>query len=365
MTVEADEFYRSINARLDNCDVLALVKAAGIVDERWNGVDRIPCPVCGGNRRFFYSRSKNLIGCSHCSTKDSGFVSVAKILSDCYGGWTEANNFLADYFGITNPFADQEKKSSVKTKPKPACAPPPAQKSQKARDNRDKIKKWWGEAVPATQKPGILLNYFEFRGILPLDTMPDNIRLHPALPYYDTTGEKPVKVGEFPCMLALFDNGKGWGGLHRTWLMPDGFGKASVPGSAKKFLPADSEWQHGIYCRTYPAAAIIAIAEGIETALMIRSLEPALPVYPAYSADEFGYHDPDSICKTLYAFADIDPGEAGQNAAYRLRERLRGRVEVKIIVPDMVDRYKWSKATGGNPNKVDWADYGQWLKSKP
>lgn len=75
--------------------------------------------------------------------------------------------------------------------------------------------------------------------------LPGAIRFLPSHDYRTADGE----ILELPCMIALITgpDGKGWG-IHRTWLRPDGAGKADLPepnvNKARKIWPAG--WQSGV-----------------------------------------------------------------------------------------------------------------------
>ncbi len=94
--------------------------------------------------------------------------------------------------------------------------------------------------------------------------------------------------------------------------------------------------------RLYPATDILAVTEGIETALAVGQLT-GLPVWAAISTSGIKtLVVPDGV-RTVVIAADHDPNGAGLDAARTLACRLIARrCTVKILMPD----------TPG----TDWAD---------
>ena len=103
-------------------------------------------------------------------------------------------------------------------------------------------------------------------------------------------------------------------GAHRTWLAPDGFGKAPVDtprramggllGHAVRFGAADD---------------VLAVGEGIETMLSLRCALPAMPMAAALSANHLAALLLPSALRRLYIARDADA--AGDMALAALTER--------------------------------------------
>ncbi|MCW5581166.1 MAG: hypothetical protein KIS72_07490 [Luteimonas sp.] len=112
----------------------------------------------------------------------------------------------------------------------------------------------WAAGLPACGT--VVETYLQARGIeLPL---PEALRFAPALPESDT-------ARCYPAMLAaIVDGGGDLIGVHRTYLRPDGRGKAAVP-AAKKVAGRVA----GGSIRLAQAGPAIGLAEGIETALSV------------------------------------------------------------------------------------------------
>lgn len=127
--------------------------------------------------------------------------------------------------------------------------------------------------------------------------------------------------------------------LHRTYLTRDGR-KAHVPSPKilmACYLPGSMK---GAAIRLYPATEILALTEGIETALAVRRCT-GLPVWATVSASGLSKVQLPDAVKTVIICADHDkPGiDGGKKLADRL---LREGRAVKLIYPD----------TPG----ADWAD---------
>ena len=122
----------------------------------------------------------------------------------------------------------------------------------------------WRSASLASGTP--VETYMQTRGMtIPL---PATLRFHPRLRHSETQAYWPV-------MVAPIQNLRGHLiGLHRTFLEASGLGKAPVV-PAKKM--AGHAWGGAI--RLAPTGEILAIAEGIETALSVMQACPSLPVW--------------------------------------------------------------------------------------
>ena len=103
-------------------------------------------------------------------------------------------------------------------------------------------------------------------------------------------------------------------GVHRTWLAPDGQGKAAVETQRRAM-------GHllGNAVRLTPHDDILVIGEGIETMLSLSEAAPGLPVWAALSSGHLGAVLLPEGLQRLYIAIDRDP--AGQRAAERLSAR--------------------------------------------
>ncbi len=166
--------------------------------------------------------------------------------------------------------------------------------------------------------------YLRGRGILAY-ARPGTLRFHPKC-YYRPDSNGPTE--RWPAMLAaVTDNRGNITGIHRTWLERDGSGKAPVatPRRAMGHLLGNG-------VRFGSASEIMAVGEGIETMLSIRTALPGMPVTACLSAAHLAAFDPPSSIRRLYIAHDCD--EAGLHARDRLAARLSHRaIEILSLTP--------------------------------
>lgn len=207
----------------------------------------------------------------------------------------------------------------------PERRPAPAQRPVEP-DTTDAARRLWTEAQGA---PGTAAEaYLASRGLTLRPNAP--IRFHPAcrrgakrLPTMICLMTDPVTAQ--PC------------GVHRTYLQPDGGGKAD--GQAKMMLG-----RAGII-RLVPDDEVtlgLGIAEGIETSLAIIQRAGWSPVWACGSAGAIGKFPVLAGIEALTIFADLDDKGAGIAAARQCAERWQADgKEVAIAKP---------------PHGQDWAD---------
>ncbi|MGJ5029090.1 DUF927 domain-containing protein [Bradyrhizobium sp. HKCCYLS2038] len=169
-------------------------------------------------------------------------------------------------------------------------------------------------------------------------TQVEDLLFHPDLTHFQT------RAG-YPALVAIVRDVAGEPvGLHRTWLDPVAPAKAALD-TPKKSIGTI----RGGAIRLFPAASFVVIAEGIETALAIRTARPDLPVWAAIAAGHLAECQlPPKIGEVLIA-ADHDANGAGLKAADRLAERLVGEGRrVWIALPPQADTdFADVLATGG------------------
>ena len=161
------------------------------------------------------------------------------------------------------------------------------------------------------------------RGIaLPSDI--SALRFHPRCFYRAPSGRQ-----EWPALIAAVTDGKGnVTGVHRTWLDPSG-GKAPVdqPRRALGHL-AGNGVRFGTVTDTMLAA------EGLETALALKMIMPAMPVIAALSAAHLAALNLPSTLRQLYVARDND--QAGRIALKKLRSRAVD-LDIRELVPRAED----------------------------
>ena len=208
-----------------------------------------------------------------------------------------------------------------------------AQRQQWARNAR-RITAMWAQCVPLVPGDPVTL-YLKRRGFGGVWPLPESLRYHRALPYW----QGGDKLGNFPAMIAsvLAPDGR-MVALHRTYLTRDGR-KADVP-EVKKLTGAARSLAGACIPLFKPARGVIGIAEGIETALAARCAS-SLPTVAAYCAGNLAAWQWPAGVKRLVIFADHD--KAGREAADTLRARaFTARLQCEVLTPT---------ATG-----TDWCD---------
>ncbi|MFS8056347.1 toprim domain-containing protein [Rhizobium sp. BR 317] len=175
-------------------------------------------------------------------------------------------------------------------------------------------------------------NYLRQRGIL-RGADHAALRFHPTCYYRDLlTGD----TTRYPALIAAVTDPSGTiTGVHRTWLDPDGDGKAKVEdprralgcllGNAVRFnMPVDAP------------VKVMAAGEGIETMLSLSYVMPAMPMAAALSANHLAAFNAPAGCLHLYIAADVDA--AGRHGSERLSQaaRLRGILPL-VLTPELGD----------------------------
>ncbi|WP_338811509.1 toprim domain-containing protein (plasmid) [Agrobacterium leguminum] len=166
-------------------------------------------------------------------------------------------------------------------------------------------------------------SYLRQRGIL-------RAALHPALRFHPACYYRDLKTGQthtLPALIAaVTDPAGGITGVHRTWLDPDGDGKAKIDdprralggllGNAVRFaFPA---------CGPVP---VMVAGEGLESILSLSHVLPDMPMVSALTANHLAAFRPPDGCLRLYVAADADA--AGRHGI----EGLSRRAQVLGILP--------------------------------
>lgn len=167
--------------------------------------------------------------------------------------------------------------------------------------------------------------YLQSRGIiLPADV--SVLRFHPHCFHRGPQGREI-----WPALIAaVTDQGGAITGVHRTWLDPGG-GKAPLdqPRRAMGYLAGNA-------VRFGAASDMITAAEGIETALALKTVMPAMPVIAALSAAHLAALILPPAPRRLYVARDNDG--AGRFAVERLRARSRADdIDIRALAPRTED----------------------------
>ena len=155
------------------------------------------------------------------------------------------------------------------------------------------------------------------------------LRFHPRC-YYRPDEHAPTET--WPAMIAAVTDLCGAiTGAHRTWLAPDGLGKAPIdtPRRAMGVLLG-----HAV--RFGAAGDVLAAGEGIETMLSLRCAMPAMPMAAALSASHLAALQFPPALRRLYIARDADA--AGETAVAALTEAAEAAgVEALVLSPQLGD----------------------------
>lgn len=171
-------------------------------------------------------------------------------------------------------------------------------------------------------------SYLRKRGITVLHGA-GSLRFHPRC-YYRPDEHSPTET--WPAMIASVTDLDGRiTGAHRTWLSPDGDGKAPIdtPRRAMGDLLG-----HAV--RFGVAHDVIAAGEGIETILSLRCVLPHMPMVAALSAAHLAAILFPAALRRLYIVRDDD--SAGDGARDNLIERANAAgIEAMVLSPALGD----------------------------
>lgn len=156
--------------------------------------------------------------------------------------------------------------------------------------------------------------YLAARGLNP-NVASDSLRFHPRC--YWRSPDRPERSAMPALLAAVRDNDGRITGVMRTYLQRDDMGDVAVMSRRAMGILA------GNGVRLGPHADIMAIGEGVETMLSLRTALPNMSVVAALSAAHLAAFDPPPIARRLYVAIDQD--DAGRNAAHHLQRRLQTR----------------------------------------
>lgn len=280
-----------------------LLLGFGLTERQLSG-KHCPCPICGGSDRFRFDDKdgRGTYFCSHCGA--GGGVSLVM----AFKGWD---------------FRTAAREIEQAAGAIPAGAMP---KQKGEAEKVEKLRRVWAEAKPL-QAGDEAMRYLAGRG-LSVETIPNCLRLHPAMPYFEDDKE----VGKYPAILARVVGPDGAGlALHRTYLQ----GGKKAPVTSPRKLMAGKPVAGGAI-RLAPAGEWLGVAEGIETALAASALF-GCPVWSVVSANGIEAFEPPAGVKTLTIFSDNDSNFTGQAAAYAAARRLSQRgIACEVAIPPFV-----------------------------
>jgi phage/plasmid primase-like uncharacterized protein len=251
---------------------------------RWHGRYGVaPCPVCQPGRK----REQNAL--TLADGKNGRLVLDCKKSACAFLDILAAAGLRSGDYRAPDPatLAQREREAKVEAQQKAAQA-----------------RRLWKEAQPIA---GTLAEiYLRGRGITCL--LPETLRFHPSCWHGPTSKRWPAMVGAV--------QGTGLPAMHRTYLRPDGSGKAALYPD-KMMLGATA----GGAVRLTNAQGPLVVAEGIETALSLASglLHAPATVWAALSTSGIrGLHLPPTASRLTIA---PDGDKPGREAANALAER--------------------------------------------
>ncbi|MBW9075047.1 toprim domain-containing protein [Agrobacterium deltaense] len=175
-------------------------------------------------------------------------------------------------------------------------------------------------------------SYLRQRGI-PRASLHSALRFHPSCYYRDLISGGTRSYPAF--IAAVTDQAGRVTGVHRTWLDPDGDGKAKVEdprralggllGNAVRFgFPVDGP------------VPVMAAGEGLESMLSLSHVMPGMPVVSALTANHLAAFRPPAGCLRLYVAADADA--AGRHGIEGLSQRVQALGFLPLVLtPDLGD----------------------------
>lgn len=202
-----------------------------------------------------------------------------------------------------------------------------AERRRRVAEDRAFCARVWAGTQPLEGSPAE--TYLWSRGLL-IEGCAD-IAFHQEAP---RTKDPDKLVPPCPAMVAIARGRDGApGGLHVTFIRPDGSGKAF--GSKSRLMFGD---MRGTAVHLAPASEVLAVGEGIETCAAY-SAGVGVPTWALLTTSQFASFEPPSGVRRLVIAADGDRG--GLNAAHALAERMRRACDVNIHAA---------------PDGQDWAD---------
>lgn len=157
--------------------------------------------------------------------------------------------------------------------------------------------------------------YLRQRGILRASAH-TALRFHPSCYYRDLVN---CHTTSYPALIAAVTDAAGAiTGVHRSWLDPDGAGKAKLDdprralggllGNAVRFrFPVNA------------SVPVLAAGEGLETMLSLSHVMPGMPMVAALTANHLAAFNFPPVCQRIYIAADADA--AGRHGIEGLSRR--------------------------------------------
>lgn len=251
----------------------------------------------------------------HVRLKDAGSKRAGKWFDEATGEFGDLLDVIEHSRGLLEfrDILDEARRFLASPPSEPASA---QREPAAARGSPDAARRLFAMSKPIA---GTLAeHYLAARGI-PFAARERALRFHPGCFYRDlATGETLT----LPALIAAAtDLDRRITGLQRTWLDPDGNGKAHLADPRRSMGHLLGS---GIWLGLDPGMAVPALAagEGLETMLSLRTVMPSLPMVAATSAGHLGSIALPPGCSRIYIAADADA--AGRHGIERLGQRAAG-----------------------------------------
>jgi hypothetical protein len=182
-------------------------------------------------------------------------------------------------------------------------------------------------------------SYLRERGILRASTHAA-LRFHPSCYYRDfVTG----RTSSYPALIAAVTNAAGAiTGVHRTWLDPEGVGKAKVDNPRRALgglLGNAARFRFPINA----SVPVMAAGEGLETMLSLSHVMPGMPMVAALTATHLAAFNFPPGCRRIYIAADADA--AGRHGIEALSRRAQEEGILPLVLSpelgDFNDDLRW------------------------
>ena len=279
-----------------------ILPAIGISEnflKRKNG----PCPMCGGKDRWRFTDIDGK-GTWYCN--------------NCHGG-----NGIALVMKFTRlPFKEAARRieSAIGEVP---CTPHRKERSEQQK--RDALNALWRDSRPVCPNDPVD-RWLRGRGV-GMQNYPKCLRIGMRIRH------SGPPVTWHPAMLAMVtDSSSKPSTIHKTYITDEGT-KAPVE---KVRMFCAGRVPAGGAVRLTPPAAILGVAEGIETALAAIKIF-SIPTWSALNAGGVERFEPPIETERLIIFGDNDQNGVGQRATYALAARLSGRLQLEIRIPEKPD----------------------------
>lgn len=215
---------------------------------------------------------------------------------------------------------------------------------------------WINSVTLSDPKAEPARRYFASRGLHVPQGLDEEMRFVPSLGYWEGNRQ----IASCPAIITRVVNAAGKAvSLHRTYLAMDGVGKANLGVTAdgdervaRKMMgiPATRSWATSA-ARLAPLRRVLAVAEGIETALAVKELT-GFHTWATLSAPFMETFEPPQGVEAIWIFADKDVNGRGQAAAHQLLGALRTKgFRAAVVIPP------WDIQPG--KKSLDWNDVWQ------